>query len=200
MAHVARPRSGFCAGLLLVVLATGCSPKTPELPPPPKPQAKHPVVAFTYSDQFKQPFGLEDLKGKVWVATFIFINCSGPCPDMTRAMQAIQRETPGLDDLHLVTFTWEPQNDTAEALHAYGKTYRANFDRWHFLRGPDEKAVSDLQEKGFLMGARDHHATYFTLVDQQGRVRRWYDARRDEERERLILDARALLAGKALGS
>ena len=30
---------------------------------------------FTHTDQNKEPFGLENLKGKVWVADFIFTNC-----------------------------------------------------------------------------------------------------------------------------
>jgi protein SCO1 len=45
---------------------------------------------FSYMDQNKEPFGLENLKGKVWVADFIFTNCDDVCLPMTANMKKIQ--------------------------------------------------------------------------------------------------------------
>ncbi|KLR73182.1 photosynthetic protein synthase I, partial [Geobacillus sp. T6] len=52
--------------LFLVVLLLAACGKT-------IPDAKNwPVEDFTFVDQTGKPFGLRDLKGKVWVADFIF--------------------------------------------------------------------------------------------------------------------------------
>jgi len=183
--------------VVLVALTAGCA-KEPTSTRLPKPVANHPVTPFVYTDQAGSSVGLEELAGKVWIATFIYVRCPGPCPGMTRAMREIQDKTRDIPDLHFVSFTWDPENDTEEVLRDYARSYRANPERWHFLRGPSAKEVATLQEEGFQMGSPDHHATYFVLVDGRGRVRRWFDARTPDGQARIIADARDLLAGRPL--
>src|SRR5262245_47191060 len=51
------------------------------------------------------------LRGKVWVASFIFTRCAGNCPQVTGTMERLQKEL-GLarrDDVRLVTFTVDPE-------------------------------------------------------------------------------------------
>src|SRR5688572_29878544 len=43
---------------------------------------------FSLTNQNNQPFGSDQLKGKVWVAAFIFTKCATACPMMTRKMAA----------------------------------------------------------------------------------------------------------------
>ena len=51
-------------------------------PARPRPRPKLPVLFtvpdFTLTNQTGQPFGLADLRGKVWVAEIIFTRCAGP--------------------------------------------------------------------------------------------------------------------------
>lgn len=44
-------------------------------------QEEGPVIQpFEFTDQHGEPFGLEQLEGKVWIADFIFTNCETVCP------------------------------------------------------------------------------------------------------------------------
>ena len=76
----------------LLALACGCSK-----PPPPRHkregnlQGVVKVPAFTFLEAHDQPFSLEDLKGKVWICSFIFTTCATRCPPM--AMSPLQGST-----------------------------------------------------------------------------------------------------------
>ena len=44
------------------------------------------IPAFSLVDQDGDQFTLDNVKGNVWLADFIFTTCSGPCPIMTERM------------------------------------------------------------------------------------------------------------------
>ncbi|WP_219914242.1 SCO family protein, partial [Bacillus paranthracis] len=44
------------------------------------------LETFQFTNQDGKPFGTKDLKGKVWVADFMFTNCQTVCPPMTANM------------------------------------------------------------------------------------------------------------------
>jgi protein SCO1/2 len=50
-------------------------------------QKLYPVPDFSLTDQTEKKVTLSDLKGRVWVADFIFTNCGGICPVMTEKMR-----------------------------------------------------------------------------------------------------------------
>lgn len=188
-----------CSLLLLVALAS-CGKDSEE---PPRLLNSKPVVAwdlpdFSCTDQLGRKIGKQELEGKIWVATFFFVRCTGPCPDMIRALSELAKESTDVADLRLVAFTFKPEEDTVEELSAYAKSWRADPERWHFLRAEDRETVWDLQEKGFKAGGTDHHTARFFLVDQKGRVRRNWDARDEMERASLLLDIKTLAAGEEL--
>jgi protein SCO1/2 len=144
------------------------------------------LPAFSLVDQRGQPFGLEDLKGHVWVADFVFTSCPSVCPKLTRRMRQIQHRARHLGDVfHLVTFTVDPTNDTPPVLAAYAAEYKADTRRWTFLTGPLED-VEPTVIKGFkmAMGKEDagggmfsiFHGEKLVLVDREGFIRGFYDA------------------------
>ena len=47
---------------------------------PPPPPVLSTIPAFAMTDQQGQPFGTQELLGKVWVADFIFTSCPTACP------------------------------------------------------------------------------------------------------------------------
>lgn len=163
-------------------------------------RTKIPVPAFTFQDQRGEKLGRDDLLGKVLIVDFIFTRCASICPDMTQKMKLIQDATKEEPDLHFVSVTVTPQNDSVKDLYAYGERFGVDHDRWHFLRG-DLKATKELVVKGFLVGDIDepmNHSEKFILVDREGFIRGYYDGRKKAEREALLIDARKLLAGEAL--
>jgi protein SCO1 len=160
-----------------------------------------PVLArlpdFQLTTQAGQPFGLADLKDKLWIADFIFTRCPGPCPRMTARMAELQRELADAPDLRLVSFSVDPEFDTPAVLSEYAGQFHANTKRWVFLTGGKER-IHDLAKSGFLVGGVEDvtlHTTRFILVDRQARVRGYYDSTDEESLRRLLKGARRLVRG-----
>src|SRR4051794_7218475 len=79
-----------------------------------------PAPTFSLIDQNGKSFGSEQLKGKPYVAAFIFTHCAGACPMMTQKMAKLQKAVPD-PDVQLVSFTVDPERDTPEVLKTYAK-------------------------------------------------------------------------------
>ena len=77
------------------------------------------IPAFDLIDQDGNKFTLDNLKGNVWLADFIFTTCAGPCPIMTERMSTVQHDLIGIDKLQFVSFTVNPDYDTPEVLKKY---------------------------------------------------------------------------------
>ena len=178
--------------LFAVLVLFGCKPE-PQLP------ELYPVPAFSLTDQTDQAVTLQQLKGRVWVADFIFTNCGGSCPIMTDKMRRLQDALP--PEIRMVSFTVDPARDTPKALAAYAAEQGARRDRWLFLTG-DKQALYDICVKGFKLPLDDEggtiaepiaHSSRFVLVDKQGVVRGYYSGTEDAELTRLAADAKQLL-------
>jgi len=142
-----------------------------------------------------QTLGLADLRGKVWIADFIFTRCPGPCPRMSSRMASLQSNLSREEGLRLVSISVDPEFDTQEVLAKYAVRYRAVEGRWFFMTG-DKTAIHSLAKSGFLVGGVDDvtlHTTRFVLVDRQGRVRGYYSSSDEDELRKLQNEARALL-------
>ncbi len=191
-----------CAFLLLVcIFSAACTKAEPDLPAnpvgqgeAPRPQLSRPVPDFTFEKQDGTSFGLSDLKGKVWIADFVFTQCQGPCPVMTSGMKALQQSLADVPDLALVTFTVDPLNDTVPVLAEYAKASGADPKRWHFLRGTLKDTIK-VSAEGFQLGHPENpleHSKRFALVDRAGIIRATYLSDDDEHMRRLPLDVRRL--------
>ena len=159
-----------------------------------------PLPPFDFTDQDGKSVTKETLSGKVWIANFIYIHCAGPCPDMSAAMSKIQEKSKDWKDMALLTFSVDPVRDTPVNLKEYAARYAADPARWWFLRST-EAAVLALQTEGFMIGDPNepaNHSERFSLVDQRGHIRGYYNAREADEREALLADAQRLLRGEPL--
>jgi len=152
------------------------------------------VPDFELTDQNGQPFRSRDkLRGRVWVANLIFTTCMGPCPRMSGQMRQIRDATQNAKDRALVTLTIDPARDTPAVLAAYAKRYNGG-PSWYFLTGP-MKSLDHLAYDVFHLGHIDgnlEHSTRFVLVDQQARIRGYYDSSDADSIETLIADVNAL--------
>ena len=141
------------------------------------------VPAFSLTDTDGAELGLEALRGKVWVADFIFTSCGGPCPAMTEAMAGVADAFKADDRVRFVSVTVDPDTDTPERLKEYGLKYGARLDQWHFLTGPLE-AIQKLAVEGMKVGSVEDpiiHSTRFILVDKAGSIRGYYTGTIPEE-------------------
>jgi protein SCO1/2 len=172
-------------GLSLISL-TGCT-VAPDLP-------SYAVVPdFSLTDQSNQPFqSANALRGKVWIADFIFTNCAGPCPRMSVQMRQVATALHDLKDLRLVSFTVDPARDTPEVLAKYAQRYEAEPGVWYFLTGP-QADLDNLARNVFTLGDVNgdlQHSTRFVLIDRQSRVRGYYLTSEEDAIPRLIAGAK----------
>ena len=94
---------------------------------------------------------LNDLKGKRWVAAFVFSRCTETCPVISRAvMQVHDRVAEQAPDVHFVSISVDPGYDSAEIFGNYAETFTGgDFSRWTFLSPPSKQAMEDLIVRGF---------------------------------------------------
>ena len=155
-----------------------------------------PAAQFSLVDQDGKPFATENLRGRPWVAGYVFTNCSGLCPRLTATMAQLQKQVPG--DVHLVSFSVDPENDKPEVLKKYAATYKADESRWHFLTGPKDQVVRLVADMKMPYGESKNadepilHSDKLTLVDADGNVRAFYDSKDPEKLKQLAADATAL--------
>jgi protein SCO1/2 len=179
----------FAAVFLLVVI-TASRPFTRNIPPAPEVLLQ--VPEFTLQDQDGQPFTLASMRGKVWVAGFIFTTCPSVCPKISRAMLELQqRYAHNGVDVELVSFSVDPENDTPAVLKRYAENLGVDETRWRFITG-DRAAMEALVVGGFktAMDRRPGpdpsridmydiaHSEKLVLIDGDGGIRGFYGVRR----------------------
>lgn len=183
--------------LLLVSAAAGCGPTTGRGLPTHTgtPDLDYPVGAFALTERSGRTVTDADLRGKVWVASFVFTRCSGPCPAVTATVARLQSELPAaeLPDVRFVTYTVDPKRDRPEELNEYAARHRADPARWLFLTG-EEKSIHTLMRDRFKLaigrseaagakaGEEFDHSTRLTLVDKNGVIRATCDGMRNDQR------------------
>ncbi len=93
------------------------------------------VPPFSLLERSGRAVSRDDLKGKVWVANFIYTKCKETCPIQSLQIARLQAELADAPDLRLVSITVDPRNDTREVLTEYAARYGADRERWLFLTG-----------------------------------------------------------------
>lgn len=163
------------------------------------------VDEFQLTSQTGQPFTREQLKGKVWIANFIFTSCAAECLVLSKRMGEVQNHFIGNTDVAFVSITVDPHTDKPERLADYAKKYGAD-ERWTFLTGP-VRDVDDLIKRSFLLPvARDEgerseivlsnfiHSDRIAVVDRTGMVRFYVDGMQPDAVKELSRVIRVLLA------
>lgn len=161
------------------------------------------IQDFTFENQRGESVSLDDLKGTVWLATFIFTNCETVCPPMTFNMSDIQKmlEEKGIEDYKIVEFSVDPEVDTPEKLQEYIGNYDViDESKWELLTGYTQEEISKFAEKSFKTLVKDDpnsnqviHGVSFYLVDQNGVVVKNYNGAQDVPKEEIVIDVETLI-------
>ena len=144
------------------------------------------VEPFAFTNQHNKEVTLDDLKGEVWLAQFVFTNCTSVCGPMMNNMADLQDELvkENVEDYKIVSFTVDPKFDTPEALQTYLDNYAPSDEsKWEMLTGYRQEEISELAKKSFatmVIPATESsdqvtHGTRFALVNQEGVVVKLYD-------------------------
>ncbi len=105
---------------------------------------------FELVDASGRSFTRERLRGKVWVADFIYTRCEDTCPLQTTEMRRLQQAFSAHEDFRQLSITTDPENDKASLLAAYARKFGADTERWFFLTG-EANEIKNLALKGFRL-------------------------------------------------
>ena len=157
------------------------------------------VPEFQLTNQTGRPTTLEDLKGKIWAANFIFTRCKGPCPITIIRMQELNTKLKKVrGNVELVTFTVDPEYDTPEVLKTFGEQLGADPATWKFLTGTPD-AIKNVVVTGLLQPIAKEpdgtpaHSSRIVLVDAKGWLRGYCDGLDPEAVQKLMVDIGELL-------
>lgn len=107
------------------------------------------LPAFVLYDQNDNLITHNDLLGNILVINFIFTRCNKAdmCPRSMKLMVELQRlcRESLIKNVHFVTFSFDPQNDTPAVLDFYGHSYNVDFNNYSFLTG-DANLIEQLTQ------------------------------------------------------
>src|SRR5260370_16578895 len=109
------------------------------------------VADFTLTEQSGKTITLKDLRGKVWVASFLFTRCCTGCPRISADLLQLQKDLANTEGVLIVSFTVDPEHDTPSVLKAYADSLGADSKRWLFLTGKQPE-IYQLIKASFHLG------------------------------------------------
>jgi cytochrome c oxidase assembly protein subunit 15 len=189
-----RPAVAFTV-LGVVLMAVGAQGVISQAEKSRQVQELYDLPSFAFVDQNGEPFGAEDMKGKISIVDFFFTSCRGPCPTMVLRFEEFYRKFAHSDKVRLVSFTVDPVVDSLPKLREYAAAHGVTDNRWVFVRG-EMADVQKLCEDGFKVSADlpGLHTTKFVLVDAVGKIRGYYDYDDQAALDRLEQDVAQLVS------
>lgn len=143
-----------------------------------KASTNYEIESFTVTNHRGEEVTLESLKGKPWLAMFIFTNCETICSPMTYNMTEVQNALieRGVEDYNIVAFSVDPATDSPEVLTKYLEFYDVpDESKWNLVTGYEQAWIEQFSVNSFksLVKMPDNsdqvlHANTFYLVDENG--------------------------------
>lgn len=131
---------------------------------------------YTFLNRNGRTVRLSDYRGKPLVIDMIYTHCPFICATKTRNLDALKlsREALGDDSFGVLTIGFDTENDTPEAMDAFGKRVDAKISNWEFVSADADTIKKLSTDLGFVFfpsprGGFDH-ITQTTFIDGQGRV------------------------------
>ena len=160
------------------------------------------VPEFQLINQDGRDFGSADLRGKIWIADFIYSTCPGPVSDDQQPDERIAKAarkngcSPGF------VHRRSGKRHTRGLAHLCGKiagrtrtlgfSDRPPIDHLQFSRNGFKLAVSDGSDaQGIPV-----HSTRMILVDRHGEIRGYYDAAEADAVTKLVADTTPSFSAK----
>jgi cytochrome oxidase Cu insertion factor (SCO1/SenC/PrrC family) len=126
--------------------------------------------SFTLTERSGKSFDSSTLAGKVWVVSFFYSNCPGPCLKQNQALAAAAAELADRD-VRFVSITCDPAVDTPERLREYAARFQADPERWLFLTG-NLDTIKEISGKQFLLNVdRQTHSERAIVIGRDGKIR-----------------------------
>jgi len=158
------------------------------------------IPNFEFVNQNNKRINNQTFRNKIYVASFIFLDCPTICPVMTKETRKVYEYFKSNKRIAFISHTIDPEHDTIAKLKAYTERIGIHGDKWHFVTG-DKKAIYQIAEEGYFSIAGEDssapggyiHSGGLLLVDANRHIRGVYDGTNKKETKRLIHDIEQLV-------
>ena len=163
------------------------------------------VRPFSFINQDGKTVTEKDVLGKIYVAEYFFTTCKGICPKMNNNMKLVYEKFKDKSDFLILSYTCDPETDSAAQLKKYADSLGVNTNQWMFLTGRKDSLYTmarisyTIDDPANNLKSIDDdflHTQFWALVDRNGDVRKIYDGLKGSEVRQLIKDAQRLLRKK----
>lgn len=164
-------------------------------------KTKLPVISyvkpFSFVNQDGETVTQQQTAGKVYIANYFFVTCTGICPVMNSNVHTVYDALQQYPDLLILSHTCQPEVDTVPLLKHYADSIGIDIKRWQFLTGNklelytmarDSYKIDDPQNNVGSIEDQFLHSQFLALVDKRGQVRGVYDGLKTKEVNQLIED------------
>ncbi|MEM8945626.1 MAG: SCO family protein [Planctomycetota bacterium] len=152
-----------------------------------------PLQDFELPERSGKKFRSADMDGKVWVTTFFFTTCPGPCTRLNERIKYMHN-LEEFKDVTWVSITVDPMADSVEVLQQYANRFGADPERWLFCRG-DLKYIKRVgRDIMKLPVTYQGHNESAVVIDRQGKVRGMFDATSISQSKKLVALIKKCLA------
>ena len=166
-------------------------------------EENHRILGFNLVNHLGDTVTLADIQGQILVVDFFFTRCATICPLMTKNLQRIHDRLGPDAPVQLMSHSVTPVADSVSVLSAYADKHGADPDLWWFLTG-EKSEIYTLARKSYFScldegdgGFQDFvHTENIVLVDDQGRLRGFYDGTDSKAMSQLFSDLEFLLEKK----
>ena len=166
-------------------------------------EENHRILDFNLVNHLGDTVTLADVQGQILVVDFFFTRCATICPLMSKNLQRIHDRLGPDAPVQLMSHSVTPVADSVFVLAAYADKHGADPDLWWFMTG-EKSEIYTLARKSYFScldegdgGFQDFvHTENIVLVDDQGRLRGFYDGTDTKAMSQLFSDLEFLLEKK----
>lgn len=160
------------------------------------------VKPFAFVNQNGDTVRQDNLAGKVYVANYFFVTCTGVCPNMNGKLKTVYQAFRQEKSFAIISHTCQPEYDSVPQLKRYCDSIGADGKQWQFVTGNKLELYNIARESYHIDDPKNNvgdindqflHSQFLALVDRQGRVRGIYDGLKQKEVNALKEDIGQLL-------
>ncbi len=164
----------------------------------------HQIPSFSFTDQDGQTITEKTVKGKIYVANFMFTRCASICPKMASNLLMVQEKFKNDDKILILSHSVTPDMDSVAVLKKYATTHGIISRKWYLLTGKQEDIYRIAKKEYFAgniigyyqKGSEFLHTENVILLDKKRRIRGIYNGTLSIEMKRLIEDIETLTSEK----
>lgn len=166
-------------------------------------KSRHKILPFTLVNHLGDTVTEQDVTDQILVVDFFFTRCPTICPVMTENLGRVQATLSPEDPVRILSHSVTPEADSVPVLARYADKHSVHPAHWWILTG-EKKHIYELARRSYFTcleegdgGMQDFiHTENMALVDEEGRLRGFYDGTDQTHVNQLIDDLHLLIDKK----